>query len=67
MTTRFTMVFHGSELVQLTSSDPSLPSKTQAPLVSKSTVTTEVVTVPARQAEWFHRSVSHSFNCKRKD
>ena len=61
MTTRFTMVFHGSDLVQVTSTDPSLPTLEQAPLVSTSTVTTEEVSVPARQAEWFHNSVSQSF------
>lgn len=65
MTTRFTMVFHGSELVHVSNSDPNLPTLDKAPLVSTSTVTTEEVTVPARQAEWFHNSVSQSF--KRKD
>lgn len=64
MTTRFTMRFHGSKLVQVTSTDPSLPTLEQAPLVSTSTVTTEEVTVPARQAETFHNSVSHSFKNK---
>lgn len=64
MATRFSLVFHGSDLVKVTSSDPAIPNLDQVPLVSNKTVTTEEVIVPARQAESFAKTVSHSFTRK---
>lgn len=64
MTTRFRLVFHGSQLVDVTSSDPDLPNLSQAPLVSNATVTTEEVTVSDRHAEQYQSTVLNSFTRK---